>query len=43
MQQRSLTMSPACVEKCGFGSSTSAFAISTPWQVGPVGRKQRVI
>jgi len=34
MQQKSLIMSPACVEKYGFGSSTSAFAVSYPWQVG---------
>jgi hypothetical protein len=38
-----VTMSPACVEKYGFGISTSAFAVSAPWQVGPVGRKLGII
>jgi hypothetical protein len=37
MQQKSLIMRPACVEKYGFGSSTSAFAVSTPWQVSQMG------
>jgi hypothetical protein len=34
-------MRPACLQKYGFGSSTSAFAVSTSWQVGGVGQETR--
>jgi len=36
---KSLIMRPACVEKYGFGRSTSAFAVSTPRQMTRVGWK----
>ena len=33
MQQKSLTIRHACVQKYGFAISPSGFAVSTPWQV----------
>jgi len=38
MQQKSLTIRPACVQKYGFAISPSAFAVSTLWQVRWAGR-----
>jgi len=38
MQQKSLTIRPACVQKYCFAISPSAFEVSTPWQVLWAGR-----
>jgi len=38
MQQKSLAVRPACLQKYGFAISPSAFAVSTPWQVHWAGR-----
>jgi len=42
MQQKSLTIRPACVQKYGFAISPSAFAVSTPLQVRWAGRTASV-
>jgi len=33
MEQKSLIMRPACVQKYGFAILPSVFAVSTPWPV----------
>jgi len=38
MQQKSLTVRAAYVQKYGFAISPSDFAVSTPWQVRWAGR-----
>jgi len=43
MQQKSLTIRPACVQKYGFAISPSAFAVSTPWQERWAGRTAGVL